>query len=248
MRILPVVCSLALASCISVDNNMAVEPSYDRAIALNGLWEGQFDQSGTVRVLIYEGNLYGTDGYRGFLGTVSYITSERSVGMVFDSYPMQWSSSAAGHYATGGAVQENFQVNGLLLDQSESSGTIAGNYRTAQAGGNLVLDADGSWGNASNLWSIAGTWKSGNYSLYVGQLEGKDSFIGTGPSGCSFRGELFLLNPEYPLLKANLYERSGCKGYDVTTTVSGFAVVNNAGEFEMYFVNGTNLLVMNFTR
>lgn len=215
---------------------------------MNGLWEGQFDQSGTVRVLIYEGKLYGTDGYRGFLGTVSYITSERSVGMVFESYPMQWSSSAAGHYVSGGTADEHFQVSGLLLDQSENSGTIAGNYRTALAGGNLVLNADGSWGNASNLWSIAGTWKSGNYNLYIGQLDGKNSFIGTGPSGCSFRGELFLLNTEYPLLKANMYERTGCNSFDVSGTISGFAAVNQAGEFEMYFVNGANLLVMNFSR
>jgi hypothetical protein len=248
MRILLILVTVCLTSCISVDSNLPVEPSYDRAIALNGFWDGQFDQSGDLRFLIYEGKLYGTDGSKGYLGTVSYITSERSVGMVFDSYPVTWSSAAARHYVSGGTANNHFEVTGLLVDQTSSSGTIVGNYLTTATGGNLVLDSDGSWDNASNLWSVAGTWKSGNYNLYISQLDGKNSFVGTGPSGCTFKGELFLLNSEYPLMKANLYERLNCGSFTTTSTVGGFAAINQAGGFEMYLINGTEMLIMNFSR
>lgn len=248
MRALPIAFSLCLASCVAVDDNMPIEASYDRAIALNGFWDGQFDQSGKLRFLVYEGKLYGTDGSRGYVGSVSYITSERSVGMVFDSYPLTWSNNSAKHYASGGSPAAHYEVSGLLVEQTSSTGTIAGDYRVGNNAGSLVLNADGSWDNGSSLWNAVGTWKSGNYNLYVSQLDGKNSFVGTGPSGCSFRGELFLLNSTYPLMKANLYERSNCTGFDITATVSGFAAVNQAGGLEMYLINGSSLLIMNFSR
>ncbi|MCY0965248.1 hypothetical protein [Parathalassolituus penaei] len=249
MRALPILFSTVLASCVAVDNNAPIESSYDRAIALNGFWDGQFDQNGKLRFLVYEGKLYGTDGSRGYVGTVSYISSERSVGMVFDSYPITWANATAKHYASGGSVSGHYEVNGLLVEQTATTGTIAGDYRLGTStAGSLVLNADGSWDNESNLWNLVGTWKAGNYSLYVSQLDGKNSFVGSGPSGCTFKGELFLLNSAYPLMKANLYERSNCSGFDISATVSGFAAMNQAGTLEMYLLNGTSMLIMNFSR
>ncbi len=242
-----IITMLGCSGCVSEGSNQPYESSYNRAIALNGFWDGQFDQAGAVRLLMYEGNVYGFDGTRGFTGTVEYISYERSISMDLDAWPISGSNKAQDEMAASGAAT-SMAVDALLVEQTDSAGTIVGTFETSQLAGGLTLEADGSWEESSALWKPVGTWKAGTTSVFITELGSKAKFVGQGADSCSFNGELFLLNSSYPLMKAHLYNRSDCKFFNKTATVNGYAAITAAGTLEFYFADDSELLRLEYSR
>merc|ERR1711879_751024 len=248
MKIIAIVFALLLSGCLSNSSDLDVEPSFNKAIALNGFWDGQFNQSGAVRLLFYDGAVFGTDGASGYLGTVSYDESTENVSMSLTAYGLVVSEPAADYYVSGGNA-EHFSFDGLLVNQSTSSGTITGNYVSASEGGSLTMIADGSWANTSGLWQLVGTWNAGSYQMFVAQRDSNNTFIATGPGGCSFEGDIYLLNEKYPLFEVNMYKRENCSGFNLESGQSarGFTGLNINNQLEFYITLNGEQLIMQFS-
>ncbi|MDO6680840.1 MULTISPECIES: hypothetical protein [unclassified Oceanobacter] len=200
-----------------------------------------------MRLLIYEGNIYGFDDSRGFTGTAEYDTSERSVSMSLESRWITGNDEAQGEMMSSGTAS-NVGVDALLIDESDGTGLIVGTYATGLNAGAITLKADGSWKNSSSLWNTLGVWQAGTTSLYITEVDGRAKFVGQGADSCSFDGELFLLNTDYPLLKAHIYSRSGCNFFTVSTPVDGYAAITSEGMLEFYFTSDSELLRLEYSR
>ena len=249
MRTLFFVTAILVSGCISNTSDLDVEPSFNKAIALNGFWDGQFNQSGEVRMLFYEGEIYGTDGSSGYRGTVSYDESTEEVTMSMRLLGIT-TSEESGDFIVAGGDSTLRSFSGVLVTQPSDMNTIAGNYTQASEGGSLTLDTDGTWQNGSALWQLIGTWRMGDYKVVIGQSGDHDVFVGSGPSGCTFKGDIYLLNDKYPLFEVNMYERSSCSGFNLTAGQSarGFTAVTGTDEIEMYLTLNGELIIMRFAK
>ncbi|MFL0806333.1 MAG: hypothetical protein K6L60_03475 [Oceanobacter sp.] len=249
MKLITVALALFLVGCLSNSSDLDVEPSFNKAIALNGFWDGQFNQNGAVRFLFYDGAVFGTDGTSGYRGTVSYDEPSEKVSVAFSVYGLTTSETNANYYVSGGNANA-VSFDGLLVNQSTSTGTIVGNYVSASEGGSLTLVADGSWANGSALWQLVGTWQAGAYRLFVAQRDGSNTFIGTGPNGCSFEGNIYLLNSKYPLFAVNMFKRENCSGFNLSDgqSADGFTALNINQQLEMYLALNDEQLIMRFSK
>lgn len=249
MKLITWAMTLFLVGCLSNSSDLDVEPSFNKAIALNGFWDGQFNQSGAVRLLLYDGAVFGTDGTSGYRGTVSYDEPSEKVNMNLTVYDLTTSEASANYYVSGGNAR-SVSFDGLLVNQSTSTGTIVGNYVSASEGGSLTLAADGSWANGSALWQLVGTWQAGQYRLFVAQRDRTNTFIGTGPNGCSFEGDIYLLNSKYPLFAVNMHKRENCSGFNLIEgqSAQGFTALNINQKLEMYVTLNDEQLIMTFSK
>lgn len=249
MRVPIIVISLLLSGCLSNTSDLDVEPSFNTAIELNGFWEGQFNQGGAVRFLFYDGEIYGTDGSSGYRGSLSYNDSEQSVSMSMKVLGLT-TVEDSGDYIVAGGDSFLRSFSGLLINQLSETNSIVGNYTQTTEGGSLSVTTDGTWQNGSALWQLLGTWKTDSYQLNVGQSGNNNVFFGESASGCTFKGDIYLLNDRYPLFEVNMYERSNCTGMNLTTgqSAQGYTAINGRGELEMYVVLNDELLVMTFSK
>ncbi len=248
MRALVFPLLLLLAGCLSNTSDLEVEPSFDKAIALNGFWDGQLDQSTDVRFLFYDGSVFGTGGDHGYLGTITYDETSEEVTMNLNVYGLTTKEAEAEYYVSGGD-SEYLVFDGLLINQTNSSGTVVGNFTTASTGGSLTLNSDGSWANGSGFGQLIGTWTAGSYRIAITQVGDIGKFIGQGPAGCSFEGEIYLLNTRYPLFKMNMYSRQSCSGFNLNgETAEGYTAVNRSGALEVYMTLDNEQLIMTLTK
>lgn len=247
--LIPLITLLMVGGCLSNTSNLDVEPSFNNAIALNGFWDGQFNQAGAVRFLLYEGEIFGTDGTSGYRGTVSYSESDQNVSMNMRVLGLT-TNELSGDYIVAGGDSTLRSFDGLLITQPSAMNSIVGNYTQPSEGGGLSLDTDGTWQNGSALWQLVGTWRAGSYKLSIGQSGDHNEFFGEGPSGCSFSGNIFLLNDRYPLFELQMYSRSNCSGFNLEPgqTGRGFTAVTADSELEIYTTLNDELLIMRFTK
>lgn len=244
------VTTILLVGCIAeedkdkITNEQGVTVS-DPTLALNGLWDGQFDQAGSLRVLIYNGNVYGLDDSRGYYGTALLNNDNRTATLALTSYALSQNDTTAKQYVADGLSQE-YSLNGLLYTV-DASPQVVGDFENALSTGSFVLTDDGTWPNNSALSLLAGKWTATGYEFYVEPLSSKASFkgISTDSSGCTFEGDITLLDKNFALYAVALRERKNCPAFN-ETNASGYAVINTDSALELYLRKGTDLLFMTF--
>ncbi|MCY0965249.1 hypothetical protein [Parathalassolituus penaei] len=248
--------SLLLTACISVSSDPATDNSVSNdqgdpvtttTLMLNGLWDGQFDQASTLRLLIWQGNVFGKDETYGYYGTIEYNNSESRAVLSLAARSISSSDEANGwYYASGTAV--TYDLDGLLFTVTSSNDTLVGDYSSTTATGSFTLSDDGSWSTSASLSKVAGQWSTGDYELYVttngssGSLKG----IAATTGGCAFNGTLSVINGSQNLYAVTLSERKNCDVFN-KTDVSGFATLNNNGELEFYLRKDSEQLFLLFS-
>jgi hypothetical protein len=234
-----------ITGCIGEDKkdesptNSDGESVDDSSLALNGFWNGGFEQTDTLRVLIYNGDVYGLDGDKAFFGTVTSPDSEE-VDFSVTAYPFSYDDSANNEFVADGAATV-YIINGLLA----STTSIVGDYETDGAEfGAITISNDGIYPNNSSLTALAGKWTTTDLELNItsrGRFHGVNNATG---KNCSYEGQFELVNSGNVLLAITMNRRN-CDDFNGDSV--GFAAINADGELEIYSKMGSSLLFMKFS-
>lgn len=255
MRLFPILMiagAAVLAGCIAEEDKNDVtneqgDKVNDPTVALNGFWDGQFDQAGDLRVLVYNGNVYALDETNGYYGTVLLNDDTSRATFALTAYTLTEADTTGNQYVADGP-SEDYNLSGLLFSSTADNDTLVGDYENDTLTGSFLLEDDGTWSNNSDLDNLAGKWTATGYEFYVQPLTGKASYkgISTDGSGCTFEGEITLLDETEALYAVSLIERKNCAGFN-ETDASGYAAVNADGNLEVYLRKNNDLLFMIFT-
>lgn len=236
---------ILVSACIAEDKedknptNSAGDTVDNTALALNGFWNGGFEQTDTLRLLIFNGDVYALDADKGFFGTVESPTDEE-VDFKITSYPLSYTDAPNFEFVADGAATA-YTINGLLA----STTTIVGDFETdTSAFGSLSLTNDGTFSNNSSLTSLVGKWTTTDLEMNIttrGRFHGVNN--GTGKN-CSYEGQFSIINPSESLLSFTMNRRN-CDDFNGDS--EGFAAINTDGKLELYSKMGTALLFMSFT-
>lgn len=222
----------------------------DPTLRLNGLWDGQLDQAGSIRVLIFNGNVLAFDAATGFYGTVLLDSGSATATMSLNGYSYTSSDTEANQLIAGGSA-EDYDLSGLLYPTSAEDDTLVGDYESDIAPGGFVLANDGTWDRSSSLGAIKGKWVSSGYELYLSEVNNELSFrevnISTPATGCTSRGTIKIINEEEVLYSLQLAERKNCTGFNVTNA-PGYATVNVDGGLELFMRKGGELMYALYQR
>lgn len=235
-----------LTACIAEDKdddpaptNSEGEPVDNTALSLNGFWNGGFEQTDTLRVLIFNGDVYGLDEDKAFFGTVE-SPAEEEVDFSVIAYPFSYEDATNFEFVADGAATA-YTINGLLATTT----TIVGDFETDAAEfGALALTNDLTFSNNSSLTSLIGKWTTTDLEMNItsrGRFHGVNN--GT-DKDCSFEGQINLINAGDSLLVLTLNRRN-CDDFNGDST--GFVAINGDGELELYSKMGSSLLFMKFT-
>lgn len=247
--VLQTVCILTLlalvAGCIAEDKkddnptNSEGQEVDSTALALNGFWNGGFEQTDTLRALIYNGDVYALDADKGFFGTVASPASEE-VDFSITAYPFSYEDATNFEFVADGLATV-YTINGLLA----SATTVVGDFETDAASfGALTVVNDGTYSNNSSLSALIGKWTTTALELNItsrGRFHGVNN--GT-DKNCSFEGQIDLINASNSILAITMNRRN-CDDFNGDST--GFVAINGEGELELYSKMGSSLLFMKFT-
>ncbi|WP_028292086.1 hypothetical protein [Oceanobacter kriegii] len=238
--------ALLLAGCISVDNDDDVTNELGNEVSretltLNGFWDGQFDQTGDLRVLIYQGTVYALDATQGYYGTISLDETTQIAVMELTSYLITASDETALHYLADGTTQ-SYVMEGLAYSTTTSADTLVGDYENDTSAGNFLLSDDGTWDNNASISQVVGQWSAGDYSLYIEPLAGTASLraITSVTGGCTFDGYITPVDSDFNLYSVSITERKNCDDYNAKD-VRGYATLTANGELE-FFIRGSELV------
>lgn len=235
-----------LTACIGDDKdddpaptNSDGDPVDNTALSLNGFWDGGFEQTDTLRVLIFNGDVYGLDADKAFFGTVESPAQEE-VDFSVIAYPFSYEDATNFEFVADGAATA-YTINGLLATTT----TLVGDFETDAAEfGALALTNDVTFSNNSSLTALIGKWTTTDLEMNItsrGRFHGVNN--GT-DKDCSFEGQIDLINAGDSLLALTLNRRN-CDGFNGDST--GFVAINGDGELELYSKMGSSLLFMKFT-
>ncbi|OUS35931.1 hypothetical protein A9R00_11800 [Oleispira antarctica] len=209
------------------------------SLTLNGFWNGGFEQAETLRMLIFNGDVYGLDEDKAFFGTVE-SPSEEEVDFTLTSYPFSYDDAANFEFVADG-VATVYTINGLLATNT----SLVGDFETdASEFGALMLANDSTYSTNSSLTSLIGKWTTTDLEMNItsrGRFHGVNN--GT-DKDCSFEGQIDLINSANSLLAITLNRRN-CDDFNGDST--GFVAINVDGELELYSKMGSALLFMKFT-
>ncbi len=211
----------------------------DTSLALNGFWNGGFDQTETLRMLIYNGNVYGLDADKAFFGTLDSPTIEE-VDFALTAFPFAYEDSPNNEFVADGNTM-SYTINGLLATNT----TVVGDFATdGGVFGALTITNDGTFSNNSSLTSLAGKWTTTDLELNI-TSRGRFHGVNNGATkDCSFEGQFSLLTVGDALMALTINRRN-CDDFNGDAT--GFAAINADGELEIYSKMGSSLLFMTFT-
>ena len=246
LKTLCVLLFLALITgCIAEDKkdenptNSEGETVDNTALALNGFWNGGFDQTETLRVLIFNGDVYGLDEDKAFFGTVESPTEEE-VDFSVIAYPFSYEDTGNSEFVADGAAT-TYTINGLLASKT----LIVGDFKTdASVFGALTLINDTTFSNNSSLTALVGKWTTTDLEM---NITSRGRFLGVNngtDKDCSFEGKINLINAGESLLALTLNRRN-CDDFNGDAT--GFVAINSEGELELYSKMNSSLLFMTFT-
>lgn len=208
-------------------------------LSLNGFWDGGFEQTETLRVLIYNGSVYGIDADKAIYGSVTSAENEE-VDFTLSSYPFAYSDMTNFEYVSDRTVT-SYSVNGLLA----TSTLIVGDYETSKREyGSLTLINDETYKTSSSLDSLTGEWVTEDLKLNI-TSSGKFHGVNNGANkDCVFEGQIKIINTAESVFSLELNRRT-CDDFNGAST--GYAAINPDGELEFYSKMGSYLLFMKFT-
>lgn len=205
---------------------------------LNGFWNGGFEQTETLRVLIYNGYVYALDEDKALFGTVT-SPSDEEVDFSLSSYPFSYEDTTNFEFISD-STATSYTINGLLA----SSTLIVGDYETSSRDyGALELINDGTFDSNSSLTSLAGEWTTTDLVL---NITSNGRFLGVNngtDKNCSFEGQISIINSANSLASLTMNRRN-CDDFNGDST--GYAAINGDGELEFYSLMGSQLLFMTF--
>lgn len=238
-------CLLLLSACLPEEKddtnptNSIGEEVDDTSLALNGFWNGGLDQTETLRMLIYNGDVYGLDSDKAFFGTLESPSAEE-VDFELTAFPFSYEDATNNEYVADGNTTR-YTINGLLATNT----TVVGDFETDGGEfGSLTINNDGTFSNNSSLTSLAGKWTTADLEMNItsrGRFHGVNN--GTNKD-CSFEGQFSLLNVGDVLMAISINRRN-CDDFNGDAT--GFAALNVDGNLEIYSKMGSSLLFMTLT-
>ena len=248
---------LGLTGCMAEDDdevtNEQGQTVTDQTVALSGFWDGQLNQTTDLRLLIYNGNVYGRDADNGYYGTITLNAGDQTSLASLTSYAMNAGSDTAANQLIADGNSAAYEFDTQLSSLSASNDSLFGPYNVDNTPtGNVQLTRDGTWDNNSPLSALTktGKWTASTYELVITRAGDSATFTGVstdaGNAGCNFRGRLSNIDSNYNLYRATLTQREDCVAFN-TTDVSGFAGFNTDGELEFYFRDNNAMLFMTFT-
>jgi hypothetical protein len=236
---------LLITGCIAEDKedenpkNSDGDEVDNTSLGLNGFWNGGFDQTETLRLLIYNGDVYGLDVDKAFFGTVESPSAEE-VDLSVTAYPFAYEDVANFEFVADGAATV-YIINGLLATTT----TLVADFETdASEFGSLSLTNDGTFSNNSSLSSLVGKWTTTGLEI---NITSRGRFLGLNngtDKDCSFEGQINLISSGESLLAMTLNRRN-CDDFNGDST--GYVAINGDGELELYSKMGSALLFMKFT-
>lgn len=239
------VVSLLLSACLPEEKedtnptNSDGNEVDDTSLALNGFWNGGLDQTETLRLLIYNGDVYGLDADQAFFGTLESPSLEE-VDFALAAFPFSYEDATNNEFVADGN-STSYTINGLLATKT----TVVGDYETDGGEfGSITIVNDGTFSNNSSLSSLTGKWTTTDLEMNItsrGRFHGVNN--GTNKD-CSFEGQFSLLNVGDALLALTINRRN-CDDFNGDAT--GFAAINADGNLEIYSKMGSSLLFMTLT-
>jgi len=221
----------------------------DPTLRLNGLWNGEVDQAGALRALIYNGNVFAFDESIAYYGTIALDSSTDTATLTMDGFGYTTSETDANQYVAGGS-SESYIFTGLVFPTAKEDDTIVGEYEADTTAGGFTLGNDGTWDVNSSLSALKGKWTATNYELYLTEVNGVLSFrevsVAATPTGCTSYGTITLINKEQNLYGVQLTERKNCAGFNVTNA-PGYATVDSFGDLEFFIRKDDELLYTRYS-
>lgn len=191
--------ALNLSGCVAEDENKDKvtndqgEQVSDQTVALSGFWNGQFNQTTDLRVLVYNGNLYGRDANNGYYGTISINANDQTSLAILTSFAMNSNSDTAAKQLIADGSSANYEFDTQLTSLAASNDSLFGSYNIDNTPtGNIQLTRDGTWDNNSPLSSLTrtGKWTATNYEMVITRAGDGATFTGvttaSSNSGCNF--------------------------------------------------------------
>lgn len=237
MRYLWLVVCVLLVACGSDDKK-----SEPKSYALNGFWNGQFDQSVDIRLLIYNGEVFALDAEQGYYGTLTYTDFNLEAKLTLSAKAFMAQAETSGEQITGSASVP-YVLTGIYYS-ADVVPQLVGDYRATDSG-EFLLNYDDVWNNESSLTALTGKWQAPETIVRIEPKGGRYEFRAVKPNGCTFNGSISLLNSNHNLYSVDMKERRGCQ--DSIRGAQGYAAINAEGELEFYLRSGGSLLFMTFT-
>lgn len=239
---------MLLSACLPEDKedtkpiNSEGENVNDTILSLNGFWDGGFQQTETLRVLIYNGAVYGLDEDKAFYGSVysSKTVDDGEVDFTFTSYPFAYTDDVNFEYVSA-RTPTNYSVEGLLATET----LVVGDYETSNNEyGSLELINDKTYNSPSFLNLLVGEWTTNDLRLNINKNGRFHGVNNTEANNCAFEGFINILDASKSIFSLELNRRN-CDDFNGDST--GYAAINADGELEFYSKMGSSLLFMTFT-
>lgn len=205
-------------------------------LRLNGLWNGQFDQAGVLRALIYNGTVFAFGENAGYYGTADLDERTATAGIRLSASGFTNIDAAANQFMTGGSSEE-YVLSGLLYPTQNTDDTVVGDYQNNTSFGGFAFQNDGTWNTSARLARLKGKWITPGYELYLTAVSDELSFreisLATPATGCTTRGSVRLIDEKINLYSIRLVERKNCPGFNVEAAF-GYTTIDANGELELF--------------
>lgn len=216
--------------------------------ALNGLYRGQFDQSGDTSWLLLDGNVIGFNSNYGYLGYLDFDVANQQFDAQLWRFPVITNLFQNQWLVAGGSyVSQTW--NGIRFNGQNNQNSLIGDFVTPDAAGSLVLEQVRLASSVTNLATVIDQWQSGEHNLFITDLGLNGRFQGFSPifSGCSYQGLVSANTSLSNSYLINLTQQQGCEGFNGGPAI-GIAVLDDNGSWQWFVHRGSELSFQTFTR
>ena len=215
---------------------------------LNGLYRGQFDQSGSGTWLIMNGNVIGYDTDFGYLGYLNFDPSSQQFDAQLWRFPIISNLyqtqlvSASGRY-----ISQTWQ--GIRFYSQNNQISLVGDYSMPTSSGSLLLNQVNLMTMATSISGIVDQWQLGQHQLFITDLGSNGRFQGFNSelSGCRYQGLISIAQGLANSYQVDLVQQVGCESFN-GGPAQGFAILDDQGDWQWFLQRGRELAFQRFTR